>query len=536
MGASSVSVPLPDSGDSWSVDVPMRSFQGGVSCNLHANIPSMTWNLGYYPQLIALYKSLGVAFRKADFSYSFSFLTPPTKDHGRKITATMIYNGGSGRAGVSMPSILNSQQSKNQSFLPSLLHKSWSTGLFVILTAQLLLCYVMTLFYSLPFWRSSKLSAMKFGDWAKNVAPNGMLAKWTGMDIAWQDYFQTVLLPLFSAVCTAPEMDIFNHPAEEFLGAYHSFLCVVAHLIFLADYIWLTFGTHHYVVVNGVWDVVSRLTANLSHIHLSSPIIGIRPDVQDPRLASIDYADVDETHTLDGFHHVIFATQANSAIPLLSEYAASLPGKARQQRNVLENLKKCLESFTYRSTVVINHSDERFLPDDARDRRDLNLVCGDWVESEESLIEGERHTSKLCVSPSYTMATHILPRPKGYPSHLPSVYQTTNPIIPPKKESLLSVASLERAVLTIEGKVALARLSKQEKRRWWQCGVEAESQLGELQGGGRRKDQKIPGIWICGSFAHAGIPLLEGCVISARNVVEQGILQSEGASKLSRLW
>lgn len=197
MGASSVSVPLPDSGDSWSVDVPMRSFQGG-----------------YYPQLIALYKSLGVAFRKADFSYSFSFLTPPTKDHGRKITATMIYNGGS-----------------------FLLHKTWSTGLFVILTAQLLLCYVMTLFYSLPFWRSSKLSAMKFGDWAKNVAPKGMLARRTGMDIAWQDYFQTVLLPLFSAVCTAPEMDIFNHPAEEFL-----------------DYIWLTFGTHHYVVVNGVRD------------------------------------------------------------------------------------------------------------------------------------------------------------------------------------------------------------------------------------------------------------------------------------------
>lgn len=180
MGASSVSVPLPDSGDSWSVDVPMRSFQGG-----------------YYPQLIALYKSLGVAFRKADFSYSFSFLTPPTKDHGRKITATMIYNGGS-----------------------FLLHKTWSTGLFVILTAQLLLCYVMTLFYSLPFWRSSKLSAMKFGDWAKNVAPKGMLARRTGMDIAWQDYFQTVLLPLFSAVCTAPLLSLCCSPFNIFHRLY----------------------------------------------------------------------------------------------------------------------------------------------------------------------------------------------------------------------------------------------------------------------------------------------------------------------------
>jgi hypothetical protein len=29
-----------------------------------------------------------------------------------------------------------------------------------------------------------------------------------------------------------------------------------------------------------------------------------------------------------------------------------------------------------------------------------------------------------------------------------------------------------------------------------------------------------PGIWVCGSYAYPGIPLLEGCVVSAKNVVE----------------
>ena len=129
------------------------------------------------------------------------------------------------------------------------------------------------------------------------------------------------------------------------------------------------------------------------------------------------------------------------------------------------------------------------------------------------------------------MATHILTRPKGYPADKPQLYQTTNPIIEPKKDSLLSVATLERAIVTMESKKALALLSVSETQRWWQCSYQATTRLGELQGAGSLANGNHPGIWICGSYAHSGIPLLEGCVVSARNVVEQGILKSEGVYK-----
>jgi hypothetical protein len=104
--------------------------------------------------------------------------------------------------------------------------------LFIRLTFQLLLCYAITLFHALPIWRSTSIPNIFFRDWATQTKPHGSLAKWCGMDAAWQDYIHSVLLPfllpLLSAVCTAPQEDIMNHPIEEILGtslwAYES-LC-----------------------------------------------------------------------------------------------------------------------------------------------------------------------------------------------------------------------------------------------------------------------------------------------------------------------
>jgi microfibrillar-associated protein 1 len=113
------------------------------------------------------------------------------------------------------------------------------------------------------------------------------------------------------------------------------------------------------------------------------------------------------------------------------------------------------------------------------------------------------------------------------------LYQTTNPIIAPKEETILSVARLERAVLTVEAKEALKGLCRERDKRWWQFAEQAGSVLGPLQGGERGKG---PGIWICGSFACGGIPLLEGCVVSARNIVEQGVWKNEGLRVMSPPW
>lgn len=65
---------------------------------------------------------------------------------------------------------------------------------------------------------------------------------------------------------------------------------------------------------------------------------------------------------------------------------------------------------------------------------------------------------------------------------------------------------MERAVLTVDSKAALREL------------VGSDGQLGELQGGA--------GVWMCGSYAWEGIPLLEGCVASAKLVIEKGVVPS----------
>ena len=291
----------------------------------------------------------------------------------------------------------------------------------------------------------------------------------------------------------------------------------------MLDYIWLTFGTHHYVVVNGVQDVVNRLTTNIKYIHLSSPISAVSADPQDPSFADVHCAvpSTSETKVYTGFNHIIFAAQANSAVPILKNYFSSLPPSSSEQRERIDSLVKCLGTFRYRPTIVINHTDGSLMPDHPADKRDLNLVCLD--PNTPPLTENDPN----CVGQSYTMATHVLPLS---PKPARTVYQTTNPIISPEPSSILSIARLERAILTPSSKRSLFLLSKPHptrRTRWWrECPVLQESTLGDLQG---RVGGNGVGVWVCGSYASAGIPLLEGCVVSAKNVVK-GILKSEGES------
>jgi len=327
-----------------------------------------------------------------------------------------------------------------------------------------------------------------------------------------------VLLPLLSAVCTAPNTDVMNHPMEEIL-----------------DYIWLTLGTHHYVVVGGVSEVVARLTEELHHLHLSSPIVSLKPDAHNPGCVTIFCLSEGKAITEhNGFHHVIFATQASGAAPILSSYLQSLPSGAGDRKGAIERQIRCLRTFQYRPAMVINHTDDSLLPDDEHDFRDLNLISCPPSSNFRTADESD-HTI-LCVDSSYTMATHVLSAPIGYPAKQSRVFQTTNPIISPRKNSLLSVATLERAIVTRESKAALKLLCTEDSRRWWQCPYQAKTRLGELQGAMSNSEEDAPGIWICGSYAHLGIPLLEGCVVSARNVVEQGILRSEGTRWTQEPW
>ncbi|PPQ98873.1 hypothetical protein CVT24_003504 [Panaeolus cyanescens] len=500
MDSASISIQNPGLEKDWRVDVPMRSFQGG-----------------YYSQLIAMYKNLGVAFRESDFSYSFSTLTNSHNNSGRSISTTFIYNGSSGSAGISKPSAL-SQPAKQLHFgtWPDAVNWIWSSLLFIYMAFHLVLCYLITLYHSLPLCRDQNISSMVFKDWLLSVKPDGVLSRILGLDVAWLSYVQHILIPLFSAVCTAPEECVLDHPVEEFL-----------------DYIWLTLGTHHYVTSNGVREVVALLTSNLHHIHLSSPIVAIVPDPNNSEMISIQCTQNNVPKSYDGFQHLIFATQASGAVPLVESYIANLPPSQTHRRTVLHDVVSCLKTFKQCTSMVINHTDSTLLPDNDLDLRQLNLIS----RNTQSLpLAQQDKVPTHCVSPTYTMATQVLSRPPGYPADAPTVYQTTNPLLPPCKDNILSVAKFERGVVTKDSKEALELLSVVKSKKWWQCGYQADTCLGPLQGALSHPEKREAPIWFCGSYAHSGIPLLEGCVISARNVVEQGIHEFEGVKFREEPW
>ncbi|KAL1747345.1 hypothetical protein HDZ31DRAFT_32185 [Schizophyllum fasciatum] len=459
MDASSVSVPVPGTkGESdIRVNVPMRSFQGG-----------------HYPQLIAMYKRLGIRVRVANFTYSFSHMLNLGSERDPPALSThLLYNGSSGRKGVNLPSEKYHMPTKD---------------------------------------------AFTTAEGAEAHLRKMLSARLIGLDDLWLQFVFLTLVPLFSAVCTAQDRRIRNHPAEDLL-----------------DYIWLTLGTDHFVHVDGVREVVNKLAEGLEHVHLRATITALHPDPTNPGLASILYTAPAGRECITGFHHVIFATQASQAAPLLQSYAASLPPRSLAKRNAVDAQIACLQNFTYERNIVVNHTDDDLQPPNPEDRRDLNLIVpGEAFEDYESWERlAKRTETPLIVEPVFAMATQVLPLPDDYPEDAPRIYQTTNPLYPPRQDSIISVARLERAVLTREAKGALQGLHDTEGARWWR----GPGRLGPLQGAGRLGGAaEGPGIWLCGSYAYPGIPLLEGCVASARNVVEQGVRAAEGFAPGAAPW
>jgi len=501
-----MSLTLPGETMEWRVDVPMRSFQGG-----------------YYPQLIALYTSLGVPFRRSDFSYSFSLVDSiPSTGGGlaEKDTTgqprlalypTLIYGGASGRGGISVPTELR----KVYASLPHCsLRRAWAwlafTFTFVLSMASIATIFIRLQFLASPWFRGKNCKELSWAQWAELMTPRGLVARATGLDTRWRVFMQDMCNPLFSAVCTAPRDDVENHPAEELL-----------------DFIWRTFMTHHYVVTHGVCDVVARLSSHIpaSQIHLGVPTTALLPDGNCAARVTIACGTGEDLALYPGFEHVILATQANHAAHLVRGYACALEEQqAAQAAEHAAQLSACLSQFEYRQTIVVNHTDDSLLPADPRDRRDLNLVVvSSSLRPPEGKFVGAESTG-LILPPTYAMTTHLLqvPRPATKASGM-AILQTTNPTIAPRPGSVLSVSRLERALLTRKSKDALRSL----------CADEGDAVgVGPLQGTARRElGGSAAGLWVVGSYAHRGIPLLEGCVVSAREIVERGVLRCEGGSK-----
>jgi predicted NAD/FAD-binding protein len=481
LGMDSESITIPGLGKR--VTVPMRSYQGG-----------------YYPRLIELYKRIGVVSRETDYTYSFSRLA--RSPQGDDITTKFIYNGASGRSGVNTPS--NRHQLASKSLMETL--SIWAAHyVYLFFTAA---CFLRMVLLSIPACRSTQVETMTFSQWVEETRPSSLLSKWLGLDARWNMFVRDILLPLFSGVLSCETKEVLEHPVEEFL-----------------DYTWLTFGTHQYIVEKGVEDVVDRISANFRNVHLSSTIVAIRPDTEDAGLAQVVVERADgQQQVYGGFRHIILATTAPQAGNILSQYISALPSNDEVYRPAIERLKSCLGLFRTCEAIIVNHTDNSLVPRDSQDRRELNVVTLDEAYPLPELKSDLRN----CVERSCAMATQILP---GFPSDR-LVYQTTNPVIPIPEKSILSVSRMHRALLTSQSKKALKGIYVREKvagAPWYSFTPIQKGALGPLQGAGYRssgeKRSVGPGIWVCGAYACSGIPFLEGCVVSAELVVE-AILQS----------
>jgi hypothetical protein len=300
----------------------------------------------------------------------------------------------------------------------------------------------------------------------------------------FRSFAADIVLPLFSAVGTMTADDVWDTRADVLL-----------------DYIHAGVGTSHYSLGGGMSARdVARLLAEpvyaqgANHVRLGTGI------------SAITYTDDGITLSLGDdelrVDRVVVATQASAARALLATLEPSLP---RPEGKRVARMRAALADVHYRDTIVVTHRDSAVLPV-PEDVRDINLVqpaapsvpgdaTPELVSSASSAPSSPCPTPKE-VSPffapeqGYTMATHLVAPPGVEP-----VLQTTNPAVP-IGGALLGVARLERALPLAED----ATLS----------GLRPPRGPGE----GR------PRVFLAGSYAYPGIPLLEGCVGSARRVVE----------------
>lgn len=156
------------------------------------------------------------------------------------------------------------------------------------------------------------------------------------------------------------------------------------------------------------------------------------------------------------FDHVVFATQANHALALLADAA---PDEAQM-----------LAAFRYRALEVLMHRDAALMPPRRADWSPVNArVCADHAQPESTI-----------------WINRVQPALRG----AAPLFQTVMPQRAPRVEHVIGHARFERPLVGAGSAAALAALQ-------------------------RLHDQPGRRVWWCGSYAEAGVPLLESAVRSA---------------------
>lgn len=225
----------------------------------------------------------------------------------------------------------------------------------------------------------------------------------------------------------------------------------------ISEYIYLTLFTDHYTAPTSSSSISRALTGAIppSNIHLSTSITSLRRD-SSSSTTTISYTTTtsssspDGSSTMSGFDEIIIGTQANQAKRLLDSLLSNL-NNSDASSSELEEVATSLGHFRYVKTIVVNHTSSSVLPTPSSDTKDINLLrcpCPPLLPSTDGPASKTERLDYFPPSPqnTYTQSTHILYPPPSYLNTHGPVYQTTNPIMPIPKESILSIAHLERFV------------------------------------------------------------------------------------------
>lgn len=215
---------------------------------------------------------------------------------------------------------------------------------------------------------------------------------------------------------------------------------------------------------DGADDVAAKLLAGIADLRCNAQIAAVsRVD------AGVLIRSADGSQAV--FGHVVIATQANQARHLLADTS--------------RDEAQTLESFSYTPVEVLVHRDPTLMPKQRRDWSPVNLMV--TIANDQSDVQplAQRQTQ-----PESTIWVNaVQPALRG----APDIFQTVQPLRVPREELVLSRARFERPVVDRHSAAALLALQR----------LHAEPQ--------RR-------VWFCGSYAQAGVPLLESAVRSAHDV------------------
>lgn len=211
----------------------------------------------------------------------------------------------------------------------------------------------------------------------------------------------------------------------------------------------------------GADAVLPRILPGLAAVHCGARVERAEDDTDGVRLA---WSDAAGSRAEQRFDHAVLATPAHHA-------ARVLAGRAGRHGAADEAV---LRAFRYEALEVLTHCDAALMPARERDWSPVNLHCAPGAAAPESTIWLNR------VQPALR--------------DVPPVFQTVHPLREPDPAHVLGRSRFERPMVDGATGGHLARL---------------HARLAEP---GRR-------LWYCGSYAEAGIPLLESAVASAQRVV-----------------